>query len=74
MARMHRDMGMTFSGDADVDFARGMIPHHQGAIDMAQAELKYGKDPELRRLAQGVIDAQQKEIGFLRDWLAKRGQ
>ena len=41
---------------------------------MAQAELKYGKDPELRRLAQGVIDAQQKEIGFLRDWLAKRGQ
>jgi uncharacterized protein (DUF305 family) len=74
MARMHRDIAVGLSGDADVDFARGMIPHHHGAIDMAQVELRYGKDPDLKRLAQGVIDAQEKEIGFLRDWLAKHGQ
>lgn len=72
--RMHKEMGITFSGDADVDFARGMIPHHQGAVDMAKVALAHGKDPELRKLAEGVIAEQEKEIAFLRDWLKKRGK
>eukprot|EP01042_Synura_sphagnicola_P032328 gene32328-41601_t len=70
---MHKEMGIAFSGDADVDFARGMIPHHQGAVDMAKVVLAHGKDPELRKLAESVIAEQEKEIAFLRDWLKKRG-
>lgn len=72
--KMHKEMGIAFSGDADVDFARGMIPHHQGAVDMAKVVLAHGKDPELRKLAQGVITEQEKEIAFLRDWLKKQGK
>jgi len=72
--KMHKDMGIAFSGDADVDFARGMIPHHQGAIDMAKVVLAHGKDPELRKLAESVIADQEKEIAFMQDWLKKRGK
>ncbi len=72
--KMHKEMNISFSGDADVDFARGMIPHHQGAVDMAKVVLAHGKDPELRKLAEGVITEQEKEIAFLRDWLKKRGK
>ena len=70
--RMHRDMGIAFSGNADRDFAAGMIPHHQGAIDMAEVVLKFGKDPELRKLATDIIKAQQIEIAFMKAWLAKQ--
>ena len=64
-ARMHAAMDVPFTGDADRDFARMMIPHHQGAIDMALAELRYGKDKRLKRLAQEIIVDQQQEIAVM---------
>jgi uncharacterized protein (DUF305 family) len=72
--RMHRDMAIEFTGDPDVDFARGMIPHHQGAIEMARAVLEYGQDPEIRALAEAIIAAQEREIAVLRSWLEKRAE
>ncbi|MBL8696991.1 MAG: DUF305 domain-containing protein [Alphaproteobacteria bacterium] len=64
--RMHKDMAIRFTGDADKDFAAGMIPHHQGAIDMAKVVLAHGKDPEIRKLAEDIISAQEKEIAQLK--------
>ncbi|WP_104204530.1 CopM family metallochaperone [Billgrantia saliphila] len=72
--RMHADMQTEFSGKADVDFARGMIVHHQGAIDMARVALEHGEDPSIRDLAREVIETQEAEIAFLRDWLAQHDQ
>src|SRR5665811_1490526 len=60
------------TGDPDRDFAAMMIPHHQGAIDMARVELIYGRDPVLRRLAQGIIVEQQQEIELMRRSLNER--
>jgi len=74
MGKMHKDMMINYSGDADADFVRGMIPHHQGAIDMAKIELKYGKDPELRKLAEAVVTAQEAEIKEMKAWLKKHGK
>jgi uncharacterized protein (DUF305 family) len=62
MERMHRGMSIVPSGDPDRDFAAMMIPHHQGAVEMAKVELQFGKDPVLRRLAQGIIVEQLQEI------------
>jgi len=69
--KMHRDMNIRFSGDADRDFAAGMIPHHQGAIDMARVVLRHGKDPEMKRLAESIIAAQEAEIAQLKAFLAR---
>jgi uncharacterized protein (DUF305 family) len=69
--KMHRDMNIRFTGDADRDFAAGMIPHHQGAIDMARVVLRHGKDPEMKRLAESIIAAQEAEIAQLRAFLAR---
>jgi len=70
MARMDHDMMQPASSDADRDFAVMMIPHHQGAIEMAEAELRFGHDPVLRRLAQGIVVEQQQEIVVMRQALA----
>lgn len=70
--RMHRDMAITLTGDADRDFAAAMIPHHQSAIDMAQVVLQHGRDPEIRKLAEDVVREQEREIAQLRAFLARQ--
>jgi uncharacterized protein (DUF305 family) len=72
--KMHAGMDIAYTGDADVDFMRGMIPHHQGAIDMAKIVLKHGKDPAIRKLAQDIIAAQEREIGEMQAWLKKNAK
>jgi uncharacterized protein (DUF305 family) len=74
MAAMHDGMAVPLTGDADTDFLAGMIPHHQGAIDMARIVLAYGADPEIRKLAESIIAAQEAEIALMRAMLEARGQ
>jgi uncharacterized protein (DUF305 family) len=71
---MHQAMNIPFTGDPDVDFVRQMMPHHQAAVDMAKVVLAHGKDPEIKKLAQDIVAAQEKEIAFMRSWLAKHGK
>lgn len=68
---MMKSMTITMTGKPDRDFALMMIAHHQGAIDMAKVELQYGKEPELKALAERIIAAQEKEIAQMLDWLIR---
>jgi len=73
MERMDRQMATALmNGNVDHDFASMMVPHHQGAIDMAKAELIYGTDPVIRRLAQEILVDQQSEIDAMQLWLGKK--
>ena len=73
MDKMHMAMKeVQRSGDSDVDFVRLMLPHHQAAIDMAKTQLLYGKDPQMRRLAQEIITGQQSEIELMQLWLKQQ--
>lgn len=72
MNKMHQAMSAGVQAkNADVGFAKGMIPHHEGAIAMAKVELQYGKDAEMKALAQKIVDAQQSEISVMQNWLDK---
>jgi len=75
MDKMHPAMTEgVMAADPDVAFVCGMIPHHQGAIDMAKVVLQYGKDPWVKQLAQNVIDAQSKEIAEMTKWLGEHAK
>ncbi|MEQ4620226.1 DUF305 domain-containing protein [Providencia vermicola] len=72
MDKMHSDMAKSMNEqNADVAFAQGMIAHHLGAIEMAKIELKYGTDPEMKKLAEQIINAQGPEIEQMQKWLEK---
>ena len=72
MDRMSKDMAaVPMTDDSDRDFVAMMMPHHQGAIDMARYELANGKDPAMRKLARDVVAAQEKEIAEMKAWQAK---
>ena len=74
MDRMHAAMiSVAATGNSDADFVKLMIPHHQAAIDMAKTQLLYGKDPQMRRLAQEIITDQQSEIELMNLWLQQNG-
>lgn len=70
--RMHRGMDIRFTGDSDRDFVAGMIAHHQGAIDMAKVVIQHGKDADIRKLAEEIVIAQEKEIAQMKEWQAKQ--
>ena len=75
MERMHiATASVERSGNSDMDFVRLMLPHHQAAIDMARAQLLYGADPQMRRLAQEIITDQQSEIELMQLWLKQQGR
>jgi len=70
-AKMHEAMNIAYTGNADLDFVKGMVPHHQGAVEMAKTVLAFGKDPQIRRLAEEIIKAQESEIALMNEWLKK---
>lgn len=73
-AQMHHAMNVPYTGNPDVDFLTGMIPHHEGAVAMARIILEHGADPEVKAFAQGIIDAQEAEIAWMKAWLARHPQ
>lgn len=72
--KMHKAMDIPFTGNTDVDFVKGMIPHHEGAVDMAKTVLAFGKDPQVRALAESIIKSQEAEIAQMKAWLAKNAR
>lgn len=71
MAKMMSDMDVKSTDNPDADFVTLMLPHHQSAVDMAKIELRYGKDPVLREMAQKIVISQDGEIATMRDWQSK---
>jgi uncharacterized protein (DUF305 family) len=71
MESMHHNMVIEPSGNIDVDFMRGMIPHHEGAVAMAKTALEHSKDPIVRKLAEDIISSQNDEIKLMKEWLKK---
>jgi uncharacterized protein (DUF305 family) len=74
MDTMMGGMMIPYTGNADYDFIKGMVPHHQGAVDNAKIVLQYGTDPDVRKFAESVIAAQEAEIKWMNDWLAAHPQ
>ena len=74
IAKMNAAMALPFSGNADVDFVKRMISHHQGAVDMAKVVLAFGKDAEVKKVAENVIKTNEAEIATMQEWLKKQGQ
>lgn len=72
--KMHTAMNITYTGDADVDFVKGMIPHHEGAVEMAKVVLAFGKNGEVKKLAEEIIKAQEQEIAWMKAWLQKNAK
>lgn len=73
MTMMH-NMHVAYTGNPDIDFRTHMVPHHQGAIEMAKVALKHAKDQTTKQMAQKIIDDQEKEIAEMQDWLKKNGK
>lgn len=71
---MMKNMNVAFTGNADVDFARSMAKHHESGIAMAKVQLKHGKNPEMRKMAETVIKDQEKEIAEFSAWLKKNAK
>ena len=74
MNTMMKGMNVKPTGKPDKDFVLMMMPHHQGAVDMAKVELQYGTDPEMRQAATDIVAAQEKEIAEMKAWLGKNGK
>ncbi len=74
MMKMQSSMPKEQKGDPDTDFTMMMIPHHRGAIDMAKIEIQYGKDPMLKKMAEKMIQDQEKEVAELEKWLKDKGK
>ena len=72
--KMHEGMDIIFTGNTDVDFVRGMIPHHQGAVEMAKTLIAFGKDQQIRALAVEIVKAQESEIALMQEWLKKNAK
>jgi uncharacterized protein (DUF305 family) len=74
IARMQKDLALSFSGDVDVDFAKRLLVQHQAAVDMAKVVLVFGKDAEVKKLADGIVKANEADIASLQDWLKKQAK
>ena len=72
--KMMKDMDVAYTGDTDVDFRTHMIPHHKGAMAMAEVALKHAKDPETKAMARKIIDDQKKEVADMEAWLKKNAK
>lgn len=71
-AKMHGEMAIRYTGDVDIDFVRGMIPHHRGAVAMARIALEHSTNPEIRKLAEDIVRSQDAEIAVMEKFLKDR--